>query len=1159
MAATDDPVARVENLCQVLYVNPPSDATGPAEEELVSLSASSEYIPMWQQVLEKSKMGYAVFCGANALAKLMTDHWTDFNEEEKMDIRGYILNYLANRGVELEPFVVSALVKLLCRVTKLGWFDEGGKMRDIVTEAERFMEPPATVDHAVLGLRLLCQLVTEMNYQAAKRMPHSQRKVAVSFRDKGLMKCFEIAITMLKFVTDGTFAPDNPMLEDQVLEQALSCCVKCLSFDFLGTTPDESSDEVSAIQLPVVWQKFVQNSETIRIFFVIYGGFANATDGDAAGGAGLPGGPPPLEGVLAPPVRPPGVPPLSVSPERASEALEVLTLLVSIRRSLFSSDVERRRFLVHMMQGITHILETRRGLNDGSVYHGFCRLLGRLKASYQLSELVRVDGYSRWIELAAQFAVDSFSEMSWSANSVHYILCLWTRLVAAVPFVKMDTRIKTDPMLDTTAPRVVLAYIEARIDYVDAVIRGEGDDDLEDQDRVEEQLEQLPGVCRYQYRVVASGLTEIFDSVQDTYMHRTSSIRTLRTMGAAGAVPDENALMELRACEHKTAWIVYMISAIIGGQSFGSSSTDPEHVNIDADLCRRVLTLMEHVEMQTSTSDGAERVDPRLEAALLYFMHNFRKAYIGEQHGMPSPSAKPNSEGSLSNRQKLFMQLFEHIGHGTHDLVVSKIIGKMCSNLRYWVDDRKIIESTLSLFSEMAWTYSSGTLLLQLEAVDHLLKNHTSDHFGFLRTLDSVRLRTRFYTALARLLFIEDNPERFADFLAPILETLSMLRERIEDKSPDVMHAVIGVCRDLRGIAIATNNRRTYTLLFDQLYPDHMSVFVSALTVWADVPAVTTSVLKFMREFVSNRAGRIRFDSCSPNGLLLFREASNVLCAYGERIAGFTPDGPHELYPTKYKGIAISMSLLATCLDGEYVPFGVFELYGDPHLEKALQTVLGLALSIPMEDMLSFKKLGSAYYHLMQLMFRDHLKFLTSSDPSSGVFIQLIRSLQEGLDSLEPRFSMHAAVAVDCLAAYFVRSAAKAGRDTTVDQLHMHLSTEPSIFQELRNMLFEILVFSEVPNQWSLARPLLSLIVAADSVPEEWAAAAGSGPLQPFAEYQSAFISTQPEEVQERLAGQFEKLLSDVTRSLDGANRERFAQRLSAFRSEARTYIKFLG
>lgn len=44
----------------------------------------------------------------------------------------------------------------------------------------------------------------------------------------------------------------------------------------------------------------------------------------------------------------------------------------------------------------------------------------------------------------------------------------------------------------------------------------------------------------------------------------------------------------------------------------------------------------------------------------------------------------------------------------------------------------------------------------------------------------------------------------------------------------------------------------------------------------ADMPEVTTALLKFMAEFVLNKTQRLTFDSSSPNGILLFREVSKA-------------------------------------------------------------------------------------------------------------------------------------------------------------------------------------------------------------------------------------------------------------------------------------------
>ena len=93
-----------------------------------------------------------------------------------------------------------------------------------------------------------------------------------------------------------------------------------------------------------------------------------------------------------------------------------------------------------------------------------------------------------------------------------------------------------------------------------------------------------------------------------------------------------------------------------------------------------------------------------------------------------------------------------------------------------------------------------------------------------------------------------------------------------------------GLFRDLHGIAKGTTSRRDYMLLFDWLYPQHFSTIKVCLEAWAAVPLVTTPLLKFMVEFVSNKGQCMVFESSSPNGILLFREISQVLSIYSSAV-----------------------------------------------------------------------------------------------------------------------------------------------------------------------------------------------------------------------------------------------------------------------------------
>lgn len=58
-----------------------------------------------------------------------------------------------------------------------------------------------------------------------------------------------------------------------------------------------------------------------------------------------------------------------------------------------------------------------------------------------------------------------------------------------------------------------------------------------------------------------------------------------------------------------------------------------------------------------------------------------------------------------------------------------------------------------------------------------------------------------------------------------------------------------------------------------------------------------------------------------------------VLVTYGSRVVSAGPTS--DPYGQKYKGIWICLELLKRGLAGNYVNFGVFELYGDPALKVA--------------------------------------------------------------------------------------------------------------------------------------------------------------------------------------------------------------------------------
>ncbi|PTQ44851.1 hypothetical protein MARPO_0017s0001 [Marchantia polymorpha] len=917
-----------------------------------------------------------------------------------------------------------------------------------------------TVEHFYIGLKILNQLIAEM-HQANPGLPLTHhRKTACSFRDLALLQVFQISLTSLRQL-------QNDASGEKLQEQAIGLALKCLSFDFVGTSLDESSEDIGTIQIPSSWRAIVEDVKTVQIFFDYYA-------------------------ITKPPI--------------SSESLECLVRLASVRRSLFSGETERSKYLISFMRGTRDILQYQQGLGQHENYHEYCRLLGRLKTNYQLSELVNVEIYGDWIRLVAEFTMKSLESWQWASGSVYYLLGLWSRLVSSVAYLKSDC----PSLLDDYVPQITESYIKSRFDSVQAVVDKKiSEDPLEHREQLQDQLDSLPYLCRFQYEKTSSYIIDRLEPVLEAYTN-------------AGRFSTSKTSSDLTCVEGQLTWLIHIIGGIIRGRQ--SSSTSEIHEVIDGDLAARVFQLIQvmdsgvHIEARYN-----ERSKQRLDLAILIFFQNFRRVYVGDQ--------------AMHSSKQLYLRLGELVGLQDHVVVLNIIVQKIATNLKRYRQSDEVIGETLALFQELAAGYMSGKMLLKLDAVNFILGHHTKDFFPFLDEFGSTRNRTLFYFTLGRLLFMEDSPSKFKAFVAPLQKVFMMLEEMADSgfRSNEVKCAIIGLMRDLRGLTMATNSRRTYGLVFDWLYPTHVSLFVRIIQRWTDTPEVMTPLLKFMAEFVLNKTQRLAFDSSSPNGILLFREVSKVIVAYGTIILSQPVSA--DPYTYLYKGIWITLTILTRALAGNYVNFGVFELYGDQALSSALEIALKMSLAIPLVDVLAFRKLARAYFGLLEVLCHNHTAVIVNLETEA--FAHIVGSLEFGLKSLDVSISSQCASAVDSLAGFYFSKITTGESRASTEAVNMtrHLSQCPNIFLEILKTLFELVLLEDCANQWSLSRPMLSLILISEQI---------------YSNLRAQLLSSQPSDQQHRLAECFDKLMADVARTIEPKNRDKFTQNLTVFRHEFR-------
>ncbi|XP_077922989.1 ran-binding protein 17 isoform X3 [Halichoerus grypus] len=1028
MALHFQSLAELEVLCTHLYIGTDLTQRIEAEKALLELIDSPECLSKCQLLLEQGTTSYAQLLAATCLSKLVS-RVSPLPVEQRVDIRNYILNYVASQP-KLVPFVIQALIQVIAKITKLGWFEvqkDQFVFREIIADVKKFLQ--GTVEHCVIGVIILSELTQEMNLVDYSRPSAKHRKIATSFRDSSLKDILVLACSLLKEVLAKPLNLQDEGQQNLVM-QVLKLVLNCLNFDFIGSSADESADDLCTVQIPTTWRTIFLEPETLDLFFSLYHSL------------------PPLLSQL--------------------------------------------------------------GLSDPGNYHEFCRFLARLKTNYQLGELVMVKEYPEVIRLIANFTITSLQHWEFAPNSIHYLLTLWQRMVASVPFVK-----STEPhLLDTYAPEITKAFITSRLESVAIVVRDNLDDPLDDTATVFQQLEQLCTVSRCEYEKTCTLLVQLFDQNAQNYQ---------KLLHSPSGITVDKAIQEGRL-----AWLVYLVGTVVGGR-LTYTSTD-EHDAMDGELSCRVFQLISL--MDTGLPQCSNE---KIELAILWFLDQFRKTYVGDQ---------------LQRTSKVYARMSEVLGITDDNHVLETFMTKIVTNLKYWGRCEPVISRTLQFLNDLSVGYILLKKLVKIDAVKFMLKNHTSEHFPFLGISDSYslndfRCRTTFYTALTRLLMVDlgEDEDEFENFMLPLTVSFETVLQIFNNnfKQEDVKRMLIGLARDLRGIAFALNTKSSYTMLFDWMYPTYLPILQRTIERWYGEPACTTPILKLMAELMQNRSQRLNFDVSSPNGILLFREASKMICTYGNQILSLGSLSKDQIYPMKLKGISICYSALKSALCGNYVSFGVFKLYGDNHFDNVLQAFVKMLLSVCHSDLLQYRKLSQSYYPLLECLTQDHMSFITNLEPP--VLLYVLTSISEGLTTLDAAVSSSCCASSDYIVTYLFKHIAEEGKKplrcreaTQAGQRLLHfMQQNPDVLQQMMSVLMNTIVFEDCRNQWSVSRPLLGLILLNEKY---------------FSELRASLINSQPVPKQEVLAQCFRNLMEGVEQNLSIKNRDRFTQNLSVFRRD---------
>jgi len=69
-------------------------------------------------------------------------------------------------------------------------------------------------------------------------------------------------------------------------------------------------------------------------------------------------------------------------------------------------------------------------------------------------------------------------------------------------------------------------------------------------------------------------------------------------------------------------------------------------------------------------------------------------------------------------------------------------------------------------------------------------------------------------------------------------------------------------------------------MFFDWFYPDYFQIINRSLSAYFDDDTLVLTTFKFLKELALNRCHRLRFDTWSISGLIVFKETSLILIQF---------------------------------------------------------------------------------------------------------------------------------------------------------------------------------------------------------------------------------------------------------------------------------------
>jgi exportin-7 len=460
------------------------------------------------------------------------------------------------------------------------------------------------------------------------------------------------------------------------------------------------------------------------------------------------------------------------------------------------------------------------------------------------------------------------------------------------------------------------------------------------------------------------------------------------------------------------------------------------------------------------------------------------------------------------------------IGEMSLGQVCTIIIERLLNNFNTYTQNR-VLEYSLQLLEKLCIGYYSNKILTGLPQIRNLLAYPVC-------TFSDRKLRSKFFTAVTQLWITdEESPYSSYNTLVSKIKNLS--------RNPNDF---IEIFSEIQGILKAIVTSRHFLEFFELIHEDIWELIRVSMD-YTDNVTLLYTILDFLKEISYNRNSRMKFNVSDASGITIFKNISEVLHIYSNINIVTKASDPNKIEKKAKKVIAIVNKML----DGDYVSFGVFEVYKDETFIKTISMCFHLINSLDhtktVSTTQSHPKLMDCIYNFLELLCRNSQKTLFLHLPHtylSTVLSYLISGVKStSILYADLKYCVSSSNAISYLCEYIIKSYTKA--PASAHFIKKMLEIEHNKLYELFEAVLEVVFSEESSFMWGVSKALLGLAIIDEAM---------------YQEIKDLIVSKIicDDDVRVKLVHISNKLLEGVRRSLDTKNKDLFSKNFTNFKQD---------